>query len=118
MLETKLTALSLPYREALACHEGLRRLGFKPDDIYMMLVEQDLYVSLRVQDLEFNIELGAVEKTADEFPEYWGQIADRFNTCPEEEASEIWEASFFKKSFEKIAILIRSKGILLPKLAN
>lgn len=118
MFEIKLTSLPLPYREALACHEGLRRLGFKPDDIYMMLVGKDLFVSLRVQELEFNIELGSIEKTLEEFPAYWGGIADRFNTCPEEEAAEIWESSFFKKSFERIAGLIKQKGILIPKLAN
>src|SRR5271170_3263517 len=80
MLENKLTELPLVIKEALACHEGLRRLGFKADDIYIILTEGWLLVSLRAQEKEFNIELGEIDIKEEIFPGFWGQVVERYNS--------------------------------------
>ena len=118
MLENKLTELPLVFKEALACHEGLRRLGFKPEEIYIILTEGWLLVSLRAQEKEFNIELGETDVNEDEFPRFWGQVVERYNSGPIEEVTSLWDASYIKKHFEEVAVMIRRKGILLPSLAN
>lgn len=118
MINTKLTDLPLAFKEALAFHNAFRRLGFKSDDIFIVLADSALLVSLKVQGVEFNVEVGEVELSEEEFPGYWAGVVERFNFGPLEEVEEIWENSFIKGNFEKTSALIRGKGILAPSLAN
>lgn len=113
-----LKQIPVAFREALACHQVLRRLGFKSDDIYVMYSEGYLFLSLKTQGLEFNIDLGEVETNEVEFPTFWAEIVEAFNTGPEVEAAAIWEQSLAKNNMKLISDLIRKKGIMLPKLMN
>ena len=113
-----LKELQTPFKEALACHQGLRRLGFSSDDIYVMYSEGWLYIMLKTQGKEFNIDLGQIKCNEVEFPRIWANIVETFNTGPEEQALSIWDNSVMKNNFKMIAELIRKKGIMLPSLMN
>lgn len=113
-----LRELQTPFKEALACHQGLRRLGFSADDIYVMYSEGWLYIMLKTQGKEFSIDLGKVNCNEIEFPKIWAEIVEIFNTGPEELAILIWENSVMKNNVPLISDLIRKKGIMLPKMMN
>lgn len=113
-----LKQIPMPFRDALACHQAFRRLGFKSDDIYVLYSDGFLYMILKTQGKEFNINLGTIEINEIEFPKIWAEIVETFNTGPEQEVLEIWDKSLIKNNFQLISGLIRKKGIMLPNLMN
>jgi len=66
---------------AWATHEGLRRLGFAADDIFVVTTGDDrLFVTLKTQGKEFNVAVGQLDGlTREQFNERWLTFIERAN---------------------------------------
>jgi hypothetical protein len=111
------------FREVLAVHEALRKLGFDADDIFVILQTEpksaDLLVTvcLRTQGIEFRILIGCWEGLKDDFETHWRAAAEAWNsTMSEQERLAIWfgskvqsnlSASFWRSPTRAFAFRVR-----------
>jgi len=105
---------------AWATHEGLRRLGFSADDIFVLTTEDDrLFVQLKTQGKEFNVGVGLLgDLTHERFNEQWLVFVERANSG--QFASELLQQIFDRwLQYETGGAMplmnaIMGKGIHLP----
>ena len=84
--------LDLTTTRLLGWHETFRRLGFEPDDIYVVIHRKDLMVQseLRAQGLTFTVDCGERAMDAAAFRDHWLRIAAWWNEASNEEAQKVW----------------------------
>lgn len=117
----RLSELHPIWREALACYESLRRVGFCPDDIYlsrhddgrMMLVVQSARYGLVVNLAAGNsAELGA--RPIDELSGEWQAAANLWNEAAADETQELYANSLIRRHSSKMVVDLVSHGITMP----
>lgn len=106
-------------RQAIGCHEGLRKLGFVPDDIFVSLnPDATMLVVLKTQGKQFAITVGLVRGVAREtWQAMWSTSATavRDGSLSQPDLDRIWRESLtHKRAFDFIAA-IQSKGIRIPR---
>lgn len=106
-------------REAYSYYEAYRRLGFKPDDIYIVTSDEfpTVGVKIEVQGKTFTATVtDLTDKSAFEsFQNDWLQFYEQLQAIPETELQEIWDSSIVRaNSWEFVAAIIK-KGIAIPK---
>lgn len=114
------TDLEPAYREALAVHEVLRRLGFDVDDIYFMLDKQTMSVVLKAQDQQFVINVGQVRKAdATKFARDLSRAAEGYNkTFTDAERKEILHSSSVYANSVILTTELVMKGFAFPCRMN
>jgi len=106
---------------AWATHEGLRRLGFAADDIFVVTTDaNEVFVQLKTQGKEFNVGVGLLgELTREAFEERWPKFVDRINSgkFADDLLQRIFEHWLQHKAGGAMPLVnaIMSKGIRLPK---
>ena len=102
--------------EMLASHEALRKLGFEPDEIYVMLDSSNTaVVTLKAQDLEFNITCGDFEGDADEFSSQWSEAVGQWNkSMSTDTMNKIWKSSFVYANIAQLIMALKQKGFYVP----
>lgn len=117
-------------RTFMGAHEGFRKLGFRPDDVYLQLAKSMLrggvlscFATLRAQGTEFTIECGDVpdgERGAEAFLNEYKKVVVAINdgTLPQADLDRVWQESYcHQKAFEFSAALLR-KGFRFPSAEN
>ena len=118
------TLLSEPYkvfREALAAGEAYRRLGFRPDDIYLVAKPlgpsgclHAVELQLITQGKRFALECGTIGKPNEWLQQRWAEAVDYWNTAPEPVRSKIYAESRAREASLRIVLTLRSNGFVLP----
>lgn len=109
-------------REALAAHEGLRRLGFPPEDIFLrpQTIKKGIHlihVHLRVQGHEFNIAVAAFDGEEDELQKQWEKAVTWWNTeATDAQLDEIWSSSMMYRNGQELVAQLLSRGIKIPAI--
>jgi hypothetical protein len=108
------TALPLAFREALAMHQMLRRLGFRADDIYVVRGRDgDVFVQLRAQELKWHAYCGVVP-SPDTFEADWRAAADWWNEGgPNREA--LYAASAIARAQVPLVVALMRHGFSLAR---
>jgi len=108
-------------KEALAAQEGLRKMGFSSDDIYVrpQAVRERfvaIHMFLEVQGIEFNILVDVFDGCAAEFTDQWKKAAHWWNNVgTDEQLDEVWKNStMFRSGAEALAAQLRKRGIMIP----
>lgn len=121
--------------EALCLHELFRRMGFSADDVFIMLSraanpasailpkglrpgDRAMFVSLRAQDKEYNVIMGALPCPEDDFAKAWGTAVETYNTATQEETDPIWQQSLIVKQWATVVLDLNGMGFVIPRLRN
>ena len=117
----RLSELHPIWREALACYESLRRVGFCSDDIFlcrhddgrMMMFVQSARYGLVVNLAEGDpAELGALP--LDELAGEWRAAAQLWNEASADETQELYASSLIRLQSTKMVVDLVSHGITMP----
>ena len=112
----KLLDLPIVIKEAICCHEALRRMGFRSEDIFVVDNMGEIFVALKTQGKEFNIDIGTNPEK--DIQPLWETATNLYNTSMDDEALELWNSSQMKQTFIALAQALKMKGIAIPKLMN
>lgn len=101
--------------ETWACHEALRRAGFRSDDIYIIpdANQGEVYVQLQAQGKEFNMRVGPRGMSVEEFESKWKQWCADIQTIAEDELQQLWESSFIRRRVIPLVADLTVKGFRL-----
>jgi len=128
----KLSAIHPTFREALGIHEGFRRCGFSPDDIFWSLNPDPSYpagtvtfgkpgtremlVVLKTQGKEFAVTVGKVRMTHEEWEVSWKAVcvAVLERKVSEDDLRIVWESCMAYRDKVGFVVAISSKGIEVP----
>jgi hypothetical protein len=104
---------------ALGCHEGFRRLGFRPEDLFLMYQEEQqiLFVVLKTQGQQFAVGVAPVpDKESKTLEQEWQRLVMAVRTFEFSEADlqTCWESSLPYANPEGFLLAILKKGIRLP----
>lgn len=110
-------------REALAVHEAFRRLGFKPEDIFVAPGEgpndlMKIALAMKFSPKDFfivDIETSPQGMTRDELMSMWPSIIEAWNAAPEEVLQKIWDESDVSGNGFALMMALQRKGVKLPK---
>lgn len=106
-------------RQALGCHEGLRKLGFVPDDIFVTFnPDATMLVVLKTQGKQFAITVGFVRGVSREAWEtMWSSAATavRDGSVSQRDLDRIWQESLTRKQSLGFIAGLKAKGIRIPK---
>jgi hypothetical protein len=119
-------------QETWAYFEALRRLGFRPDDIFFVTgngipdtlpvpsVCPCVFVLLKHSGEEFSINVGPFKGKAEDQEKMWLQMAAGIadGTYDEEELQIVWENSRAFRDSVALVTTLRAKGFPLPKVDN
>ena len=114
-------ALSIVLDEALAVHEGFRRLGFEADDLFLGSDSEKVVVILRTQDKEFVVACGFIETTEEALAQAWNEKVHRWNDpdgMTNSERAQLFETSNFSSMAIPLLAGLIQKGIRLPASAT
>lgn len=100
--------------DALGYHEALRRLGFLPDDIYMLIGTGYVQVVLKQESREFVINVGQSDLPDAELKSTWTTAIEEWNAGTDAERDVIWTLTKNRMSLLSFAIALKNKGFLLP----
>lgn len=115
------TGFDLLLEMAWATHEGLRRLGFAADNIFVLTTEaNELFVQLKTQGKEFNVRVGQLgDLTRETFEDCWPKFVDRINggEFSDDLLHRIFDHWLEHEAGGAMPLInaIMSKGIKLPK---
>ena len=117
--------LHVAYREALAAFEGLRKLGFRSDDIYFSVGAQlsegwQVAIVLLTQDKRFNIVTGLVDDDPSRIQDTWMRVATAISEgrVKQSRLNRIWRESMVYGSRQDFVASLLAKGFTLPKAAQ
>lgn len=103
--------LSATVVSALAAHEAFRRLGFKPEEIFVALNVGRMMVSLRRGDRVFNLMAGPYPGDYAEFMDEWDAAVEGWNgSMTDVERQRIWSTSEVRARSAEIVIALALKG--------
>ena len=113
-------------RQAIGNFEGFRKLGFAPDDLYVILAASPLlpesqlmvFMALRLEDREFSIECGPWEKSEDQaFPERWIALCEAWNAgqVSQDDMDRIWHESAAHLRAVEMGMGLIAKGFQIPE---
>lgn len=105
-------------KEALATHQALRKFGFSSDDIYAILEPGRLIMLLKAQNLEFAVDCGNFQCSEVDFPVFWADVAEYFNTCSISIVKEIWDNSWISQNLSQLKSALKNKGLKIPLEVN
>ena len=101
--------------DALAAHEGFRRLGFESKDIYLVLQDGRVFVMLRKDGKEFTWALGPLPDGMDnnECRTLWEEAVCGWNgEWSDERRWEIWESGPMPGNSIAFLEALKRKGFL------
>jgi hypothetical protein len=116
------------YRDALACFEAFRRLGFSADEIFFGYGAVDgiadmVHLQLQTQGKTFTVVVGHLPFwSRKKALKTWGALAKLMNQLPpqsEEWFEHVWHQHLLGSSteyFATFAASIQEKGIIIPEL--
>jgi hypothetical protein len=101
--------------ETWACHEALRRAGFRADDIYIIANANDgeVYVQLQAQGKEFNLRVGPRGISIEDFQSKWSRWCVDIQTIAEDELQQMWESSLIRGRVVQLVADLTVKGFRL-----
>lgn len=116
-------------RRQLAMHEALRRLGFKPEDIYVRFgngvgdgtVERfEVFTELKVGALSFKSNFRGEKKvTKAAYEEVWKREGTWWNDAADEaEKLRIYQREFPVPILMSLTAALQAKGFTIPKLVR
>jgi hypothetical protein len=113
-------------REALAAHEGFRRIGFSPDNIYCVLAQSpsknlppSVVIVIKTPKGEFTTSVGVWTRSRREFQESWVAAANNWNTVyTDAELDEIWQGSRMREMGAAVIQALQARGMLPEKLKD
>ena len=101
----KLTEQPTEIQEALGAFEGLRRLGYLPDQIRVGVHDNQLIVQFHWRGLAYNMKMMDTKLTDDEFQSQWAEFAEKIlPKLAEKELQDNWYGS----------MMLRNSRIILP----
>lgn len=108
------------FRQALGCHEGFRRLGFEPEDLYFVYQHKTeiFYIQLQTQQKEFYLSLGYIKDSQEEIYRQWTAItqAVRDRKISEAVLQQCWaESMVYQDPTGFLEALVR-KGFTIPNV--
>lgn len=99
-------------------HEALQRLGFKSDDIFVLMAE-NIAVQLRVDGKSFAVNLGVYPDGSEMFGQRWTIIVEgiRTHSVSDQLLEDSWAQSKFQDDDLSLGFIetIKSKGIEMPE---
>lgn len=104
-------------REMLAVHEGFRKLGFKPEDIFAHYnPDGSVLMVLHVNDREFGVFCGNVDLTREGFYREWERVVEAVTggSMPQADCDRIWKESVLYQHRQSFVAAIVVKGIEIP----
>jgi hypothetical protein len=101
------------YREALAVHEALRRLGFVAEEIFVAEGADGVHVVLRHAGKEFRVTLGPSSPPFEEFAQRWPRAVRDYNAASDAALQALWEDSEVSLRLAHFVIAMEVKGILV-----
>lgn len=100
------------FRNALALHEGFRRLKFTPDEIFLCPMDGEIGVTVRRGDRRANF-LAGPWNAADEIMGPWGAAVSWWNNeATREDRIEVWDSSHAVKGGVWIILELSRTGLL------
>ena len=114
-------------REFLGAREAFRRLGFLPDDLYIMTAKSALnggklsaFCQLKTQGKTFNVELGPLPSDENGFIAEYKRVVKAIvdGEVSEPVLQRIWEESMPCQDKLGFIMAIQDKGIRVVKDAN
>lgn len=106
---------------AWCAHQAFRRLGFKADDIWLIIAKAGddneqlhAFMTLKTQGKEIHVDCGrADEKT---FPELWKSFCKAFNENKfrEKALRKVFDASNFTTHTAQFVMLLLNRGFQIP----
>lgn len=114
--------VSRSLRIFFGAREGLRRLGFKADDLYCVTGvsaedgEMHVICSLRTQCRTFDIDCGVAEKSDVEMLKEYDTVAEAINSrsMPEVDLGRFWEECGLIGRVTELLLALRCKGFRIP----
>lgn len=110
------------FREAFACHEAFRKLGFESDDIFVMTdAGRQVGMVLRTQGKEFTVILGFLpgRMTREEFETLWVEASECVNSkFSKEDLDQMYENSGIFQHRESLVRGLALKGFSFPRSMN
>jgi hypothetical protein len=111
-----------PIWEMVAVHEALRKLGFRPDDIFATAnAGGHVGILLRAQGLEFMVACGhLLDLTEESFTALWDTATQNFNREVYDPAdlTRMYEQSWVYKHRTEFVAGLLLKGFRLPRSIN
>jgi hypothetical protein len=111
-------SIPAPLREALACHEMLRRLGFQADDIYLVAAPDPqgmVALQLRVGELHFSYATGVQQMSHEVLAQKWQAAVRLWNhDFTSEECWALFKSSQIAGRLDEVLATLRKKGFPLP----
>jgi hypothetical protein len=117
----RLSDLHPIWREALACYEALRRLGFSPEDIFLSRHE-DGRMMLLVRSARYGLIVNLAAGDAaelrdlphDELTAEWARAAVLWNGASREETAEVYKNSLIYRRSDMMMFDLVNNGIAIP----
>lgn len=110
-----------PYREALAVHEALRRLGFEPEEIYVGHNNfGQFWVQLESQGKKFIADCGYIHEPSESVDRRWKEIVAAVvdgSITNESFDLALRDSEVYRNSASFVSTLKR-KGFEFPNLSN
>jgi hypothetical protein len=110
-------------KETLAVHEGLRRLGFQSENIFLrpQFIRDGflmIHVALRVQGNEFNIAVDVFEGSPTELERQWIEAIEWWNNRGTvNQLAEVWDTSKMRRTGgAALAAQLLKRGIKIPNV--
>jgi hypothetical protein len=121
----KLSELHPVWREALACQEALRRLGFTSDDLFVSRCK-DGRLLVHVESVHYGLTVnipvgdsGALRSLSqEEFGRGWSQAAEARNGATVDELEHAWRDSLIVRQGVQLIVNLKMHGIELPATAD
>lgn len=114
----KLSTLNPIFREALATHEAMRKLGFLPENIFASIGSGSLFVEVETLGKRFSIRIGQMPLSFEKFSAVWTEATHAYNSGSDDELYEIWDHSLIRRELPKIMAKMKEKGIVIPALVS
>lgn len=104
-----------------ATHEGFRRFGFSPEDLYVVVETNDPIVHVRLVqgEITFDFRVGSRgAQSRDEFAAAWTAYVKKANSSAITELDDIYDVWLAHLDTVGLFFALERKGIVIPKLAG
>lgn len=110
------TELPPTFQTALAIFDGLRRLGFEPDQIFFSYNPNGMHVVVRHDGKEWSLRAGDVDMSRDKWKVEWPKVATAVSNgeMTQESMDAVWQR-FYPHRMKLVSDLLCA-GIRVPNL--
>lgn len=108
-------SLARGMREALACFEAFRRLGFESKDIYLVIQPWGYGCGLQAQGIRYLVPCGDLSAGENAITQRWKEMVTRWNTDGSDRWREqVWRGSIISSRCLDFVTKLVGAGFALP----